>query len=228
MNDGAMDGQALLEALSTLPRGMPAAALLRHAARHPIVDSTQPTLAEITPAGAEAAEKMGRQLNGYSEVRIFHSPVKRCQQTAEALARGAQAAGLRLGCVRPEPALGVDYILDLVKAGQLTDLHGERFVRLWLQGEIPEGVVEPAPMLARNKLAFLSATLRETGAAPGRLDLHVTHDWNILVLRELTLGLRHEDLGWMSFLDGLALSLQGDAMEIVCRHRRVQLPLASA
>jgi hypothetical protein len=38
------------------------------------------------------------------------------------------------------------------------------------------------------------------------LDLHVSHDWNIIVLRELVCGVRHEDAGWLDFLDGVVFT----------------------
>jgi hypothetical protein len=41
----------------------------------------------------------------------------------------------------------------------------------------------------------------------------VSHDWNILVLRELLLGVLHEDAGWLNFLDGLAFSLCAGRLE---------------
>lgn len=219
-----MHGQLLLAALQSLPPQAPAAALLRHAARFPIVNSSEPTLAEITPEGAADAEALGRLLSGFSSVRLFHSPVKRCRQTAEALARGARARGIAVEEIAAAPELGADYILDLPEAGRLTDLYGEGIVRRWLRGEVPESVLVPAPRLAQIHLDFVAGKLKAPASSSRRLDLHVTHDWNILALRELALGLRHEELGWMDFLDGLAFSLSGNELLLACReHRRRQI-----
>lgn len=220
-----MHGDELLSALSELPKDAPAAALMRHAARYPIANSAQPTLAEITPEGAAAAEAMGKQLRDFDCIRLFHSPVKRCQQTAECLAKGVRAAGLDVQHVGPEAALGVDYILDLPEAGRLTDLHGEHFVRLWMEGKIPEPVVRATRHIMELKLRYLAPKLADPCSAGRRLDLHVTHDWNILVLRELTLGLRHEELGWLTYLDGLAFSPRPNGLLAVYRQHQRQLEL---
>jgi hypothetical protein len=219
----SMHGHELLTAIASLPADAPAAAIMRHAARYPIANSAQPTLAEITPEGAAAAEEMGRRFSGFERVRLFHSPVKRCQQTAACLARGLKGVGIAIDHIGPEDALGVDYILDLKEAGRLSDLHGEHFVRLWMQQQISDSVVRAAKPIVEEKLAYLTTKLTEPSQGGRRLDLHITHDWNILILRELLLDLRHEEMGWLAFLDGLAFAQKADQLEVVYRdHRRQQ------
>jgi len=216
-----MYGHELLTAIASLPADAPAAAIMRHAARYPIVDSAQPTLAEITPEGAATAEAMGQCLSGFTHVRLFHSPVKRCQQTAICLARGLKSAGITVEHIGPENALGVDYILDLKEAGRLTELHGDHFVRLWIKQQISDSVVRAAKSIVEEKMAYLTTKLTEPNQGGRRLDLHVTHDWNILIMRELLLNLRHEEMGWLTFLDGLAFTQNANRLEAVYReHRR--------
>jgi hypothetical protein len=208
-----MYGHELLETIRTLSAKGKSAAMLRHAARFPIVDPTQPTLAEITPEGATAAEQFGRRIAGFEQVRLFHSPVKRCRQTAECIALGAQKAGITVEHLGPETALGVEYILDLAEAGRLTALHGDHFVRMWHDGQISAKVIRATKQIAETKLIYLARKLQEPCTAGQRLDLHLSHDWNILVLRELLLGVLHEEAGWLDFLDGIAFSLCADRLE---------------
>ncbi len=218
-----MNGESLLTTLRTLSPEGRSAAMLRHAARFPIVDPTDPTAAEITPEGAATAEALGRRLSGYDRLRLFHSPVKRCRQTAECLAQGARQAGLVIEQVTPEDTLGVDYILDLKEAGRLTVLYGDHFVRRWMEGLIPEDVIRPTRAIMEEKLDYLLRKLAEPAAAGRRLDLHISHDWNVMVLRELLLGLRHEAAGWLTFLDGLVFTQCGSQLEVVYHdHRRTQ------
>jgi hypothetical protein len=218
-----MYGHELLETLKTLSAEAKSAAILRHAPRFPIVDPTEPTLAEITAEGAIAAENFGRSIAGFDSIRLFHSPVKRCRQTAECIAHGAQNAGLTIEHVGSEAALGVDYILDLSEAGRLTTLHGENFVRLWHDGQIAPKVIRATKQIAEAKLVYLTRKLQEAAPHGRRLDLHVSHDWNILVLRELMLGVLHEEAGWLDFLDGLSFSLCTDRLEARYRaHARTQ------
>lgn len=215
-HEGAMHGHELLATLQA--QTAPAvAAVLRHAARHPIQDPARPELAELTEAGWRDAEAFGGRLTGYDRVRLFHSPIKRCRQTAEGIARGATRAGLAVEMAGERPELGVDYILDLAETGRLSVVHGEHFVRLWFGGEVPAQLIHGAPEIAARKLGYLSARLGEPVAEGRRLDLHVSHDWNVLVLRERLLGVRHEEAGWAHFLDGVTFTGEGAGLRAVYR-----------
>lgn len=213
-----MLGHELLETFAGLTAAPAVAAVLRHTARHPIANPNEPTLAEITPEGAEAAEEFGACLTGFDCLRLFHSPVKRCGQTAACIAEGATSAGLKVEVVGPRGEIGVDFIVDQPEAGRLTVLHGDHFVRLWVEGKIPTTVVRPAREVAARHAGFAAARLRHPipdGAR--RLDLHVSHDWNIIVLREILLNLRHEDTGWLTFLDGVTFTADHDGVRAIYR-----------
>lgn len=220
-----MQGLELLATLRSLPANAPAAAFLRHAERHPITNVDDPTKAELTPQGVTMAETFGTQIEGFDCVRLFHSPVKRCQQTAEAIARGVASRGGVAELIGPENALGIDYIVDLKEAGRLTVLHGDHFVRLWVSGQIPPTVIHAAERLAARKVEHLARRLEEPCARGRRLDLHVSHDWNIIILRELLVGVRHEDVGWLDFLDGVAFSPVAGGLRAVYRDHAVTTAL---
>lgn len=216
-----MDGFELLTTLGALPAGTAAAAaIMRHAARHPIADPSQPAVAEITEEGAKAAETFGAGISGFDAVRLFHSPVTRCRQTTECIARGAVRAGLKVEVAGPRDELGIDYIVDLVEAGRLSQLHGHDFVRLWFQGQVPPAVIRPVRQVAAPMLELISGRLREPAKRGRRLDLHVSHDWSIIILRELLLGLRHEDTGWLTFLDGVAFVDEATKLQAIYRDRK--------
>ena len=108
-----MRGDELLALLRREAEGGRAvAAMMRHAARHPIADPKLPHLAELTSEGCSAAEEFGARLGGFARLRLFHSPVNRCKQTAECIAQGAgragvperSGAGVRSDCSRNDSA----------------------------------------------------------------------------------------------------------------------------
>jgi broad specificity phosphatase PhoE len=214
-----MLGHELLDTIHSLTAHRAVAAVMRHAARHPIANPAEPTLAEITEEGAKAAEVFGTRLTGFDRIRLFHSPVKRCAQTAERIALGAASVGTATEVAGPREELGVDYILDLAEAGRLTVLHNDHFVRLWFTDQVPGTVIRPPRGLARRKLEFVQARLREPHPDGRRLDLHVSHDWNVIVLRELLLGVRHEEAGWLTFLDGVAFAAEAARLHAFYRER---------
>jgi len=212
-----MLGHELLETFEGLTAAPAVAAVMRHTARHPIANPKEPTLAEITPEGAEAAEEFGSCLTGFDRLRLFHSPVKRCGQTAACIAEGATSAGLKVELIGPRDEIGVEFILDQPEAGRLTLLHGDNFVRLWVEGKIPATVVRPAHDVAMTHAGFAAARLRDPMDGGRRLDLHISHDWNIIVLREILLGIRHEDTGWLTFLDGVTFTANTDGIRAIYR-----------
>lgn len=213
-----MQGDELLGTINTL-RAERAAVVLRHAARHPIVDPREPLAAELTDAGRQDAEAFGARITGFARLRLFHSPVKRCQQTAECVAAGAARAGLAVEVAGAQPELGVAYILDQIETGRMSGVHGEHFVRLWFTNQVSEQLILRAPDIARRKLAYLNAKLAEPAHGGRRLDLHISHDWNVLILRELLLGVRHEDAGWAPFLDGVAFTAETETLRAFYRER---------
>lgn len=213
-----MQGDELLETINAL-RAERAAVVLRHAARHPIVDPREPLAAELTDAGRQDSEAFGARLTGFARLRLFHSPVKRCQQTAECVAAGATRAGLAVELAGAQPELGVAYILDQTETGRLSGAHGEHFVRLWFTNQVPERLILRAPDIARRKLAYLDAKLAEPAPGGRRLDLHITHDWNVLILREILLGVRHEEAGWAPFLDGVVFTAEAGTLRAFYRER---------
>ena len=215
-----MHGQEILDTLQALKSRSAVALLIRHAERYPITDPTRSNSIEITPAGSKMAALFGSRLAGFSRIRIFHSPLKRCRQTAESIAQGAAATGAVVEYVGVQTVLGIGYILDPAETARLAGLHGDHFVRLWFTGKIAANIIEPAPLIARAYLDYLSAKLPEA-AGGDRLDIHLSHDWNIMVLRELLLGVRHEDAGWLAYLDGVAFEPRPGALRAVYRDRSV-------
>jgi len=178
------------------------AILMRHAERghfnHPAEGASVP----ITPRGATDAEALGRSLAQFSDLHLCHSPVGRCRQTAEAIGRGALEAGTRITMTGEEGRLGGPYMLNvsaaLDKAGEL----GHQFIREWFDGRICPTLFKSRRETALEQLATVDAHLAQ---AERGLVVMVTHDWNLLAVREELFGMWHEQDRWPGFLDGLVI-----------------------
>jgi hypothetical protein len=213
-------GTELLEAIRKAKR--PTAVFMRHAPRPPVVDLAQSPSVELTALGREAAEAFGAELAGLCAVRIFHSPILRCAQTAAHIALGTRAAGVATEVLGARPELGASYLVDAGEVIRLGNALGRAFVRQWFAGEIGEAVIRPAAAVLAEYLGYLARELGD-GTASDRVDLHVTHDWNVLLLREGTLGLRHEEAGWIDYLDGLLVEPHEDALRVGYREREAMV-----
>lgn len=195
-------------ALQSFQAGSPTALVVRHAERGPIEDLLRHEEVLLTEAGVAAARRSGQRLGTSlsstttpAVVRLVHSPVERCQQTAAALAEGLVDVGVDAALVGARPPLGASYLRDQVGLKEAFAIHGKGFLRAWFNGEVPEETIAPAAEVVRDVVDVVRAVCAPADNAP--LVIAVTHDWNIAAIREQTLGLRYEDAGWPAFLDGV-------------------------
>ncbi len=195
-------GMGLPFSVDFLRQSGPVVLLLRHAARGPVLDPLGGTTVPLTPAGIATAEQLGAAYASLGPVRLWHSPVFRCQQTAEALAAGIRQAGGEAEPPVVQPALGGPYLLRLHEAFAAARALGPAFVRAWFDETLAAGLLKPRRAAAREQLAVCAAAL---DAGPCGLAVLITHDWNVLAVREECFGLRHEDVGWVDFLEGVAV-----------------------
>ena len=177
------------------------AIVIRHAQRQEMCGAQGYRTCGLTARGKEQASEFGRALAGhFSSCRIFHSPVKRCEQTALAISRE-----LGVERVHSEKALGVSYIRVSVEEGFAeADRHGNNFLRAWFSGRVPVEMFMPLAEARDMQIAYLKSKMADNGGRT--LDIHITHDWNINILREGIFGIRHEDAGWPDYLSGLGFT----------------------
>jgi hypothetical protein len=142
---------SLLSDLERVPVDRPVTLLMRHSARHPIIDPEEPFIAMLTEDGVRLAEELGKIIGArFGRGRLMSAPVSRCKDTAAAIARGAGWESL----VCPEETLSHPFIAPA----------WDRLSQGKLNGTLPPQV--------RATLALL---LGSAGRPPA-LDLAVTHD----------------------------------------------------
>jgi hypothetical protein len=188
--------------------GRPRALLVRHAAREEIRSARDIIDAQLTEAGHADAADFGETLTSFDAVRAMHSPILRCGQTAEGIVDGFSLAGGEATVGGPLPAIGGAYIRDPARVFLTFASDRTGFLRTWFDGRIPDDVIAPLPEVAQIQIDGIAAAWR--GRDPTELQVFVTHDWNLLALREEVMGLRHEEAGWVEFLEGVVLTRHGD------------------
>lgn len=191
----------ILKSLGNVEHGKPLGLFLRHAERPPITHWGEAFQLLLTEQGKEEARQLGRVLSTYGKIHLFHSPVQRCEQTAQAIAEGIRIEGGWEGRIESVSALGGPYILDTDKALEFAKNLGHAFIRTWFRGDLPKDT-----LLSRTETARIQwqSFVEKMATVGDDIAVLVSHDWNILTLREEYLHLQHEDVGWPKFLDGLA------------------------
>ena len=191
--------------ISAIPRFDRLVLLLRHAERAAVTDLRSAAQVMLTEQGRADARSLGRLLGRrYGRASLYHSPIPRCRQTAEALADGAIEAR---GGARVEGPL--EWLGFELTGGdpnwlneQISAAGHEGFLRLWFDGRYPLDAIAPIARAASFQMRHI---LRQLEDSPSPVTVDVTHDWNLMLLREHYLGLRHEDVGVTPYLDSIAL-----------------------
>ena len=206
------------------------AVLMRHAER-PVENAENDLLMQITEEGKRVAEKFGQGLPPISPLRFFASPVDRCVETADFIAKGAQSIGVKTEATRKMEKLYAFYIRDLrATDGILYEMFGRnewaQFFRNWFEGKYPPEIIDDAREAAETLLKALVDLIRQPTAGG---NICVSHDINLFLIKEYYLGLRPEDHEYIQFLEGVIVyEKDGDAYIVNHQTAARKLPVRFA
>jgi broad specificity phosphatase PhoE len=186
--------------LATIPRDRPVSLVLRHAARDERPGELPGASVPLTPAGVEAARRLGRSVVG--RLRSIHtSAVLRCRATAALLDEGAGGGATPIVDDRLLGAPGV-FVVDERLAGETWRREGHERVLAHLCGGVGvwPGLAEPA-----RATSTLLQHLLEVGAADesAGVSVFVTHD--SVLGPALRRWFAPEQVAWPDYLDSAAL-----------------------
>jgi broad specificity phosphatase PhoE len=206
------------------------AVVIRHAERYSIENMLNAFEAELTEKGLKDASEFGRDISGLiggneKQILFYHSPIRRCIQTTESIHKSIEEAGFPGRIIGNMFELGGPYIRgdwnEVV--GEIERHEYEVFIRKWFNNEYPHDLVMPLKESAHTITGALLDRLREEEV----FTMNVTHDLNVLVLREYFFHLKHEELGIPGFLDGIVLYVEEERLHLLYNEMevRVDLPL---
>lgn len=194
-----------------------AVVLMRHSARlfdPELHDLDNP----LTEHGRGRALELGGRLPREVSLRGYASPPERCMETASLILEGHRRRGGAVTRHRPLEALGVFYALDQMKMWKALQAAGGLvpFVTDWIRDKAPRDAMVPADIAAKLVLGVLSEKL-ERPLAEAQIDICVTHDMTLYLMREVLLGepARGPEV---AFLDALVLYRQADGLWMRSHH----------
>jgi hypothetical protein len=177
--------------------------LMRHSARE-FEPGRHDLLNPLTDAGRDLARAFGAALPKQLLVRGYTSPAQRCVETTELILQGHAAGGGPITRSRPIEALGVFYVLDQMRMYRaMTAATGQvPFLASWFAGEVPADVMMPAALAAKLLGGVVASKLKAPVQRP-QLDLCISHDMSLYLVRDRLLDLKVADAGEVAFLDGI-------------------------
>jgi broad specificity phosphatase PhoE len=184
--------------------------LMRHSARE-FEPGRHDLENPLTDQGRDLARRMGARLDKRLCLRGYASPAQRCIETSALILEGHRDGGGPTTRHRPIEALGVFYVLDQMKMYKaMMEADGQlEFLERWYRGELARDVMIPANVAARLAARVAAEKLRQPLGGP-QLDVCVSHDMTVYLIRDQLLGERSAELGEVRFLDALIMYNEGE------------------
>ncbi|MCU0861978.1 MAG: histidine phosphatase family protein [Methanomassiliicoccales archaeon] len=191
----------ILQDLALVPEGRNCALIIRHADRNGAIDALVDAKEGLNEVGRKRSMELGAALRRFDYLRMISSPVERCVETCEAMAKGfgpnhTIETTEYLGMMAPtmlQPGVAYQLMRSM-------GLHG--FVEAYVAGRIDKKAVLSCEEGARMLMAYAIDRLR--GATGTALSL-VTHDMLITPAMVRYFGYDHRTKGLVPFLDGMVL-----------------------
>ena len=178
--------------------------LVRHAERSEISDIRTHDTAMLTEQGKADSKVFGRVLgNRFQHILIWHSPIARCRDTAGYMVNGMKETTCKARIAGPLSWLSGDFVKadpDWINHEILKGT--ENFFRQWSDGCYSEDQITPMKEAAAVELKKASVQMEKGGSS---VIIDVTHDWNLILLREIYLGLHFKEVGLPDYLDSVAI-----------------------
>jgi broad specificity phosphatase PhoE len=184
--------------------------LMRHSARE-FEPGRHDLENPLTDEGRDLARRMGSGIDKRLRLRGYASPAERCVETTALILEGHRDGGGEATRYRAVEALGVFYVLDQMKMFKaMTAADGQlEFLERWYRGELAGDVMIPADVAARLAARVAAEKLNQPLGGP-QLDVCVSHDMTLYLVRDRLLGERSAELGEVRFLDALIMYNDGD------------------
>jgi len=184
---------------------------LRHSHRDSIQNVQEMANLGLTNQGKEIAQIFGKNLPFNKSIRIFHSAIKRCKETAECILEGFLNIGGKGKIIGPfKPLFQVDgdreYIVD-----QIFNNPDKQLINRWGAAHFPPEKIEPLHIFSKNTAEQIFKMAKEDPT--NHIDIYVTHDLQIMAFRYSWFGLDPCDY-WVSFIGGFIISKNGNTTRV--------------
>ncbi|TFF97351.1 MAG: histidine phosphatase family protein [Promethearchaeota archaeon] len=197
----------LLEGIHQFPKDKKIILIMRHSHRYDSEDIRNHMNDYLTPIGHKYANGFGKNLPKDRTIRIYHSVIERCRETATNIVEGFNYNDTAK--VEIKGSLDVLYDLEISEDNfyrEATKYSLDRLLYRWAAGLYPPEMIPPIHEYAIKAANTIWTKLKEGNKKS--IDIHVTHDLILLCLRLGWFGLPKDK--WPSFLSGFAFTFNED------------------
>ncbi len=178
--------------------------VIRHSARYYDYDrlEMEPFMV-LTEEGKELSFDLGKTLPPGMTARLYSSAFGRCIETAYLIDKGYVSRGGQTVNNQVEELLSPYYVKNPFELAGIMGSKPDDFIRYWFDGNISEEIIGDPKEIAREILSF--PVDKVNGSTENQVNIGVTHDWNMYLIKEYCMGLRHEEVGNVDYLEGVVV-----------------------
>lgn len=183
----------------------------------------------LTTRGRDLARRFGSLLPPFKNLYVSSTPVPRAMDTAALIVEGFREAHTdsNINELRIDSTLSParHHARDMESYNHLRQVTpGALFIRKWLDGEIDSTLLASPPMAIGSYVRTL--TNRVSALPASSLHIGVSHDYDLIVMREVLFGGKFEQLPWIEYLDGLFFEWpKSEVVRVRWRTHEVELHL---
>jgi hypothetical protein len=190
--------------------------LIRHSNRYPIPKGMiEHRDVPLTTEGRKLAYQFGKKLPKSYSIRLYYSPIPRCRETAEYLMKGIRNNYGSATLMGEKDFLYINLIDQREIVRILEKIGHHNFGYSWLKGKLDQGIIEP-PQKVASKIIEGIITLMKKGIQ-NCIDIHITHDLNILSVRDVISSIKNENFDWPEYLDGIIVTQNEENVTLIWR-----------
>ncbi|HDZ18045.1 hypothetical protein LCGC14_0950700 [marine sediment metagenome] len=179
--------------------------ILRHSQRNePDINEKNANM-ELTVQGHRIAKKFGEMLPQNRTIRLFHSPVNRCKETAEQIHEGFKENGgesIYKGECDVLWGIGLDKQFFM---SELAKFHSLEVFYRWVSGFYKTSQMPPLLPYVQRAAEILWNQVKYM--PDNGIDIYISHDWHILTYRFGWFGLLADER-WMGYLGGIGFTFE--------------------
>ena len=200
-NEWTTHARQIINGLNVFPENSKIILILRHSHRNEPKILEKAYKLRLTPQGHAIAKKFGENLTKTRPLRIFHSVIWRCEETAKNIHEGFKSIGGKSelkGELKVLSSIGIneEYFIE-----QFKHLPFVKIFYRWAAGFYDSKEWTPFIEYCQNSAQVI---LNQVKISPENgLNIFVTHDWNLMALRFGWFGLPPDER-WVKFLGGFA------------------------
>jgi hypothetical protein len=185
------------------------AIVLRHSIREEITDARNSQNQLLTEEGKNLAMTFGAELPTSKPLRIYHSNIKRCEETAFSIKQGFN--GLVSEVSTNNTLMGFFMLKPDAILQDVNSIGGYKFINKWFNEHYPENQIMRALTARKQMVDFIKKNYNEK-----YLDLYITHDWNVILLLSYHYKLIENNYPWPSFMNGVCLQFSDNEFSVIC------------